>query len=175
MKKRFVLLFLILFSLPAWAEEKIKIGFVDIQRAINESQAGKKAKERFQAQVKKAEGDLLKEKQEVERLKGEVDKKGPLLKDEERRNIEMDLQRRIVGYQRTMQDYQQELRQREGEMTADILRDLEKIVTELGKAEKFSFILERSQVLYSDQAVDITNKVVEIYNGRTAGKPTKSK
>lgn len=175
MKKRLVLLFLILFSLPAWAEEKIKIGFVDIQRAINESQAGKKAKERFQAQVKKAEGDLLKEKQEVERLKGEVDKKGPLLKDEERRNIEMDLQRRIVGYQRTMQDYQQELRQREGEMTADILRDLEKIVTELGKAEKFSFILERSQVLYSDQAVDITNKVVEIYNGRTAGKPTKSK
>lgn len=175
MKKRFVLLFLILFSLPAWAEEKIKIGFVDIQRAINESQAGKKAKERFQAQVKKAETDLLKEKQEVERLKGEVDKKGPLLKDEERRNIEMDLQRRIVGYQRTMQDYQQELRQREGEMTADILRDLEKIVTELGKAEKFSFILERSQVLYSDQAVDITNKVVEIYNNRTGGKPTKSK
>lgn len=175
MKKRFVLLLLILLSFPAWAEERIKIGFVDIQRAINESQAGKKAKEQFQTQVKKAESDLLKEKQEVERLKSEVDKKGPLLKDEERRNLEMDLQKRYLGYQRSMQDYQQELRQREGEMTADILRDLEKIVSELGKAEKFTFILERSQVLYSDHAVDITNRVVEIYNGRGAGKPTKSK
>jgi outer membrane protein len=80
-----------------WAQEKVKIGFVDVQRAISESNAGKRAKERFQAQVKKAEGDLLKEKSELERLKTDFDKKGPLLKDEEKRNLEGDLQRRFVN------------------------------------------------------------------------------
>ena len=152
----------------SWAQ--VKIGFIDVQRAISESQAGKRAKDKFQAQVKKAEADLLKEKTDLERLKGELDKKAPLLKEDEKRNLEGDLQRRYVNYQRSMADQQQELRQKEGEMTADILKELEKIVNEVGKAEKFTLILERSQILYSDQGVDITNKVIEVYNGRNKTK-----
>lgn len=153
--------------LPAVASAQVKIGFIDVQRAISESAAGKRAKDRFQAQVKKAEADLLKEKNELERLKAELDKKGPLLKDDERRNLEGDLQRRYVTYQRSMSDQQQDLRQKEGEMTADILKELEKIVNEVGKAEKFTLILERSQILYSDQGIDITNKVIEVFNSRS--------
>jgi outer membrane protein len=161
---------LILSAGVGWSQEKVKIGFIDVQRAITESQAGKLAKERFQAQVKKAEGDLIKEKQELERLKSDLDKKGPLLKDEERRNLEADLQRRYVNYQRAMSDQQQELRQKESEMTTDILRQLEKIVNEVGKAEKFTLILERSQILYSDQGIDITNRVIDVFNSRNKSK-----
>ncbi len=153
--------------LPAIASAQVKIGFIDVQRAISESAAGKRAKDRFQAQVKKAEADLLKEKNELERLKAELDKKGPLLKDDERRTMEGDLQKRYVNYQRTMSDQQQDLRQKEGEMTADILKELEKIVNEVGKAEKFTLILERSQILYSDQGIDITNKVIDVFNSRS--------
>ncbi|HXV81973.1 MAG TPA: OmpH family outer membrane protein, partial [Candidatus Binatia bacterium] len=161
---------LFLYTGEAWSQDNVKIGFIDIQRAITESQAGKRAKERFQAQVKKAEAELLKEKQEIERLKGDLDKKGPLLKEEEKRSLEADLQRRVVNYQRGMQDQQQQLRQKEGEMTSDILKELEKIVNEVGKAEKFTLILERSQILYSDQGIDITNRVIEAYNARSKSK-----
>jgi outer membrane protein len=152
------------------AQERVKIGFIDLQRAIMESASGKKAKARFEAQVKKAESDLLKEKQELERLKADLDKKGPLLKDDERRNLEADLQRRYVQYQRTMGDHQQDLRQKEGELTGDILKDLQQIVTDIGKSEKFTLIFERSQILYNDQAIDITSKVIETYNSRTKTK-----
>ena len=65
---------------------------------------------------------------------------------------------------------QQSLRQKEGQMTSDILKDLEKIVDEVGKTEKFTLILERSQILYSDQGIDITNKVIEVYNSRSKSK-----
>ncbi len=175
MKKEISVLFFLLVAAPAWGQEKVRIGSVDIQRAISESQAGRKAREKFQGQVKKIEGDLLKEKQEVERLKNDFDKKGALLKDEERMSLEKELQRRAVGYQRSMQDSQQELRQRESEMTGEILKDLEKIVAEIGRSEKFTLILERSQVLYSDQGVDITSKVLELYDSRGPGKVTKGK
>lgn len=176
MKKYFAILLLLTFALPVSAQEKIKIGFVDIQRAISESQSGKKAKERFQTEIKKAEGDLIKEKQEIERLKSDMEKKGMLLKDEEKRNLEREYQRRFVSYQRSMRDVQEELRQKEGEMTAEILKELEKIVLEVGKNDKFTLILERSQVLYSDQGIDITNKVIELYNSRApAGKAPKAK
>ncbi len=165
--KYWLVLFLTLLCVPAVeAQDRVKIGFIDIQRAISDSNAGKRAKERFQAQVKKAEAELLKEKTELERLKADLDKKGPLMKEEERRNLEVDLQRRYVNYQRTMTDQQQELRQKEGALTGDILKELEKIVNEIGKSDKFTLILERNQILYSDQGIDVTNKVIEVFNSR---------
>jgi outer membrane protein len=157
---------LVLSCTVASAQERIKIGFIDVQRIISESQAGKKAKDRFQAQVKKAEADVQKERQDLERLKNDLDKKGPLLKDEERRNLEADLQKRSVTLQRTLGDYQQDLQRKNNEMMAEILKELEQVVTEVGKADKFTLILERSQILYSDQAIDITNKVIDAYNSR---------
>jgi outer membrane protein len=165
--KYWLVLFLTLLCVPAvGAQDRVKIGFIDIQRAISDSNAGKRAKERFQAQVKKAEAELLKEKTELERLKADLDKKGPLMKEEERRSLEGDLQRRYVNYQRTMTDHQQELRQKEGALTGDILKELEKIVNEIGKKDKFTLILERNQILYSDQGIDVTNKVIEVFNSR---------
>ena len=160
----------LLCTTAGWAQDRVKIGFIDIQRAISESQAGKRAKEQFQAQVKKAQSDLLREKQDLERLKSDLDKKGPLLREEERLNLQSDLERRYLNYQRAMQDQQQLLRQKEGAMTSDILKDLEKIVNEIGKSEKFTLILERSQILYSDQGIDITNKVIQVYDKRSKTK-----
>jgi len=150
----------------ASAQERMKIGYIDVQRVIAESQSGKRAKERFQVQVKKAEADVQKERQDLERLKSDLDKKGPLLKEEERRSMEADLQKRSVILQRTMNDYQQDLRQKESEIMSDILKEVEQIVNEVGKAEKFTLIFERSQIIYSDQGIDITSKVIETYNSR---------
>ncbi|HEX9444116.1 MAG TPA: OmpH family outer membrane protein [Candidatus Binatia bacterium] len=158
----------LLFAAPAWGQQ-VKIGLIDIQRAINESQPGKTAKERLQAQVKKAEADMNRERQDIEKGKADFDKKGPLLKEDDRRKMEGELQKRIVNYQRNSRDVQEELGLRQREAEAAILKDLEGVVAEIGKNEKFTFILEKSQLLYSDQAIDITTKVIELYNGRSSG------
>ena len=157
---------LVLCSSVATAQDRIKIGFIDIQRVISESQAGRQAKDRFQAQLKKAEADVAKERADLERIRADIDKKGPLLKEEERRALEADFQKRSVALQREMSDYQQDLQQKNQQLMSDILKDLEQIVNEVGKADKFTLILERSQILYSDQGIDITSKVIDTYNSR---------
>lgn len=150
----------------ALAQERVKIGYVDYQRIIADSQAGKRARERFQVQVKKVEADLLKERQDLERIKADLEKKGPLLREEERRNLEADFQKRSVNLQRSMTDYQQEFRQKENEVMQEIISEIGTIVGDIGKADKFTLILERSQILYSDQGIDITTKVIDTYNSR---------
>jgi outer membrane protein len=155
----------VLFCSSAWAQTA-KIGFVDIQRILAESQAGKKASDRFQAQIKKAEAEIQKERQDLEKLRADLEKKAPLLKEEERRNLEADFQRRSVSLQRNLSDQQQDLQRKRDELMSDILKDVEQVINEVGKAEKFTLIMERRLILYSDQAVDITNKVIEAYNQR---------
>ena len=163
-----IFLFLLL-AVPVRSQEGVKIGFVDLDRALNESRAGRSALEKLQAEVKETESSLLKEKQDLERLRSDIDKKRLLLKEVERRNLEKDFQRRVRNYQRAMRDSQEELNQRKNELMADILKGLEKAVAEVGKKEKFTLILERSQVLYTDQGVDITDMVISRYD-RSGGK-----
>jgi outer membrane protein len=148
------------------AQDRMKIGYIDVRRVVAESAAGKRAGERLQIQVKKAEADTLKERQELERLRSDLEKKAPLLKEEERRSLESDFQKRSVNLQRTMSDLQQEIQAKEREMMQSILKDLEGVVVEVGKAEKFTLILDRSQILFADQGIDITNKVIETFNSR---------
>ncbi|HEY2989779.1 MAG TPA: OmpH family outer membrane protein [Candidatus Binatia bacterium] len=168
MHKVLAVVFFLVAAAPAWGQQ-VKIGLVDLPRAVLESQQGKLAKDKLQAQVKKAEADMIRERQEIEKAKADFDKKAPLLKDDDRRKMEGELQKRIVNYQRGAQDLQNDLGQKQRDAEAAILKDLEGVVTEIGKNEKFTFILERSQLLYSDQAIDITAKVIELYNSRTAG------
>jgi outer membrane protein len=171
-QKLFAAVLFVLFAVPAWGQQ-LKIGLIDIQRAINDSQAGKAAKDRLQAQVKKAEADMNRERQEIEKAKTDFDKKGPLLKEDDRRRIEGDLQKRIVNYQRNSRDVQEDLAAKQRDAETAILKELEGVVAEIGKNEKFTFILERGQLLYSDQAIDITNKVIDLYNSR-AGSTAKA-
>lgn len=164
MKYWLVLLLLGLSWTPGMAQDRMKIGFIDVRRVVTESTPGKRAGERLQAQLKKAEADTLKERQDLERMRSDLEKKGPLLKEEERRNLEADFQKRSVNLQRTMGDLQQEIQAKERELMQDILKDLEGIVSDIGKTDKFTLILDRSQILFGDQTIDITNKVIETFN-----------
>ena len=61
----------------------------------------------------------------------------------------------MVNYQRNARDLQEELDGKQREAQDAILKDLMGVIAEIGRNEKFTFILEKSQLLYSDQAIDI--------------------
>jgi outer membrane protein len=167
-----IFLFLLV-AAPVWSQQTIKVGVIALQEAISSSIAGKRAKEKFQAEVKGIEAELLREQREIEDLKTSVEKKGVLLKEEERRSLERDFQRRYRDYQRKMRDVQEELRQKESEMTGEILKGLETAVTEIGKNRGFTLILARDQVLYTNNGIDITKEVVKLYDSRYGNDVTK--
>ena len=100
MKRSIVMLVALLVAVPGvWADE-FKLGTVDLQRALNECDAGKTAKENFKTQVDKLQAELAKQKDNIEKIKGEVEKKGMVLKDDERKNVERDYQKRLRDFQR---------------------------------------------------------------------------
>jgi len=174
-KKVLALFLLLLLAAPVWGQEKMKIGFVDLEKAIQSSKAGKNTKTKFQAQVKKIEANLLKEKAGLEKFRADAEKKGLLLKEGEKRNLEREFQRKLRDYQVRMRDSQEELRQREREAMDNILKEIANVVSEVGKKEKFTLILTRSQMLYVDQGVDITKKVVDLYDRKVGAGVPKTK
>ena len=177
--KRFVIFFAALLSVAALARaEELKLATVDLQRALNECDAGKKAKEDFKSQVDKLQADLNKQKTEIEKIKDDVEKKGMVLKDEERKNIERDYQKRLRDFQRTYKDSQAELQQRDNELTSEIIRELQEVIAEYGAKQTYTLILEASNtgaVLYNSRAVDITDQIIQEYNSKRKSGGVKKK
>src|SRR5207249_10366162 len=67
---------------PVRAE--LKIGVVDMQRALNDCDAGKKARDQVKAKFEKAQDQLKRQREDLDRLRGDYDKKAVVLKEEER-------------------------------------------------------------------------------------------
>ena len=166
-----------LVSARAVRAEDFRLATVDLQRALNECDAGKKAKEDFKSQVDKLQADLNKQKTDIEKIKDEVEKKGMVLKEEERKNIERDYQRRLRDFQRTYKDSQAELQQRDNELTSEILRDLQEVIAEYGAKQNYTLVLEASNtgaVLYNSRTIDITEAVIQEYNSKRKNGPKKT-
>lgn len=158
--------------------QEIKIATVDLQRALNECDSGKHAKEEFKGEVDKLQGSLQKQKEELERIKADAEKKATVLKDEERKNIEKDYQRRLRDFQRTYKDSQAELQARDNELTAEILREIQEVLIEYGSKSPYNLILEASNtgvVLYGTKNLDITDQIIEAYNAKRKSGGTKKK
>jgi len=150
------------------AAEEYKIGYVDLQRALNESSAGKQAKEKFTAEVKRAESDILRRKDEVEKLGASLEKQSSMLKDEARADKEKQFIQMQKDYERKVKDAKDELQIKDAQLTKGILEDLVTIIKNYGKENKYTIIFEKSEtvLLYATESIDLTDKVLSLYDSQ---------
>lgn len=156
-----------LFAPPAHASE-VRIGFVDLQRALNESNRGKKAKEEFKAEVEKLQAQLKKKKDQIESLKEQLEKKAAVMKEEERNNLEEEYRKKLRDFERDYKDSQADLQRKDSELTGAILKELQEVIQEVGDREGYTMIFEASSsaVLYGAKGADLTDLILEEYNRR---------
>ena len=152
---------------PARAAD-FKIGIVDLQRALNESSSGKKAKEQFKGEFEKMQNGLKSEKDSLDRLKDDLDKKSAVLNDDQRKTKMEDFERRRRDLRRKLEDSDAELRKKDQELTGSILKDLAVVIQEIGERESYTVILENSSssVLYGSKSIDITDSVIKAFDAK---------
>ena len=143
-----------------------KIGYVDLRVALNESDAGKKAKVELESLIKTKQTSIDEKGKNIDRLKGEFDKQVSVLSPDAKKAKEDEIERLVRDYQRMVQDSQAEVKKKETELTGSIVKELREIVEKVAQEEGYSIILENVEgiILYSKKELDITEKVVKRYN-----------
>jgi outer membrane protein len=146
------------------AHADIRLAYVDIQRALNECRNGKEAKAQFRTRVERLEGQLQGEQTEVENLKDELEKKGPLMQPDQRQNVEDDYSRKLRQFQDDYKNSRDELQQRDNEMTGEIVRDIATVVQQIGIKNGYTVVLEKGSLLWAAPNIDITDQVIRAYD-----------
>jgi len=162
----------VLIASVALAEGAPKIGYVDLQRGLNESEAGRKAKEDFKVQVDKLQAQLKRQKDDIDSLKDQLEKKSVVMKEEERANLEDEYRRKLRDFERNYKDSQADLQKKDNELTGAIIKDLQEVIRDYGEREGYTLILEAtsSAVLYGNKSADLTDDVMKLYNSTRPGK-----
>jgi len=149
-------------AIPARAE--MKFAYVDVQRALNECDAGKKAKAEFQGRVTSLESRLQRQQDEVQTLKDEIEKKGMLMTETERQSKQDQYVTKLKNFERDYKDSKDELQAKDNEMTAKIVHDLAQIIRSLGERDGYTMVMEKGSILWGAPGIDITDQVIRSYN-----------
>ena len=146
--------------------DDMKVGYVDLQTALNESEAGQKAKKTFKAQMSRMEKKLANRKKKIDKLKAELEKKALLLKEDERIALQRDYRHEARDFKRLYEDSKQELELKDKELTSRILVELRQIVYDIGEQGNYTVILEGNNtvVLFGSKAIDLTKTVISSYD-----------
>ena len=146
------------------AHADIKLAYVDIQRALNECRNGKEAKAQFRTRVERLEGQLQTEQTQVQNLKDQLEKKGPLMQPDQRQNVEDDYSRKLRQFQDDYKNSRDELQQKDNEMTGEIVRDIAMVVRQIGIKNGYTAVLEKGSLLWAASNIDITDQVIRAYD-----------
>ena len=148
------------------ARAEAKIGYVDVQRAVDEVEEGKNAKTVLRAEVEKRRGELDVKKGSLQKMQSELEKQAAVLSEDAKRKKGEELQKAVLEAQQTAQQMEQDLQVKQQEAMGSISKRMLQIIAEVSTLEKLDFVLDKSALLYAPNSADITNEVVRAYNSK---------
>jgi len=150
----------------ALGDEGVKIGFVDIKKVLDISEAGKGARNQMALEMEKIRKEIVGKERELEKLKEDLEKRGAVMSETARLDKERDFQLKLRDLQHFRQDVEQEFKLKDQDLTRQILRSIGPIISKIAEEGKFTLILEKNDpaVAYSSNTLDLTQEVIKIFD-----------
>src|SRR5262245_29464481 len=101
-------------SVPSIAAEQ-KFGFVDMQKAIQETTDGQKAKKELEGDFNKKKKDLEKREADIKKMREDFEKKALVLSDDVKAKKQQEINMEIGKYQEAVGKSQMEIQKHERE------------------------------------------------------------
>ena len=156
-------------ALPNQARAELKIGYVDLQRALEETDEGKKAKAKLKSDFEKKQKELDARQEELKKMKADLDKQQSILKPEALQQKQQELQQKLLALQDTYMRLQKELQEREASETGRIFKRMTTLIADIAQKEGVTFVFEKNTgILYAPPSLDLTNELIRKYNATGA-------
>jgi outer membrane protein len=153
------------FALPAGqALAQGKIGVVQIERIVRDSQPALRAQKKLEAEFGKREAELAKVADQLKRMQDELEKDGVTMPESQRRNKERDFENISREFQRKQREYREDVNQRRNEELGQVIEQANRIIRQIAESEKYDIIFQ--EAAYANPRIDITDKVIKAMEGK---------
>ena len=137
-----------------------KIGYLDLARVFDEYLKTKEFDKSLEAKGATKQAEREKMVNEVKKLRDEAELLSAKPKDEKQALIDEKI--------KTLQDFDRNtrdaLRKERDSMVRDILKEIEGVIQDFGKAQGYSFIFNDRVLVYKSEGNDLTAQVIKVLN-----------
>lgn len=160
-------------SSVAFAQEVPKLGYVDMQRAIDETEDGRKARASLKKIFDQKQKELDEQQEDLRKSKEDLDKKRSLLGADVVRQKEQELAGKLEKVQQSYMRHQQELQGKQNEAMSKIVDRMQRIIGKIAAGENFTMIFEKNGagLVYGKPSLDLTNELIRRYNSGEGAAP----
>ncbi len=144
----------------------MKVGWIDMQKAIQSSNAGKKAKAGLEKEFKRKKQALEKKQKDLKKMSEDLQKKKLALSEKAFMQKQQDLQKEFMKFQEEYRKSQLEIQKKESDLTKPILKKIQTAIDGIAKSKGYSYVLEKSEqsVMWAKKDLDITDLVIKKIN-----------
>ena len=144
----------------------LRIGYVDMQRALNDTDEGKRAKARLKGIFDRKQKELDQKQNELKKMKEDLDRQRTLLDAQKIAAKEREMQEKFMALQQLYLKHQKDLSEEEGKAMKGILQRMQSIIAAIAQSEGLSFIFEKTEanLLWAKAEFDLTSQLVRRYN-----------
>lgn len=163
-----LMLFLFLVPLCALAAPA-NVGYVDMQRVLDESALGKKLQEQLRKQFEPKARELAGEEGEILQMQETLKRDSALMSTAQVKKKEDELKQRIEEYQKNAGAAQQELVKAQQEKAPEVLGPARAAVSTVAKKKGLSMVMEprATGLIYWDASLEITDEVIKAMDAAT--------
>jgi outer membrane protein len=161
-----------LVALPTASFAQGKVAVIRIQEAIARCNDGQAAAKTLRDRFAPKQQELEKQQRDINDLQNQLKTQDKTLSDDARSRLLRSIDDKTRSLTRENEDAQAEAQQAEQDAINEIGRKMINIINDHAKSQGYSLVLDVSSpqtpVLFADQALDITEKIVEMYNSSAA-------
>ncbi len=150
--------------MPVYAADIAKIGIVDLQRVLTESEAGKKVQERLQNRGREMQSGLQELGTKIDEITEQLTKDAMVLSREKREEKQRELDIKRYDFQVLQKKYQSEFREIEAKEVDKLQKEIFSLTDQIGKKEGYLLIIEKNAAVYYPNSIDLTDQLIEAYN-----------
>ena len=150
-------------------DDAIKIGVVDVEQAFNSTEEGKAAREELARKQREAQAAIQPLVDEMKAKEEDLQAKRFVLSDEALFQKQLDLKELQNQIENKVKQLQGQLQLDQTRIQGPLEKKLRDIISEAGKGAGFTVIFARDApgLLYTREALDITDLVIEKYNQKS--------
>ena len=141
-----------------------KIGVVQIERIVRDSQPAMRAQKKLEVEFSKREAELAKVADQLKRLQDELEKDAVTMPEAQRRNKERDFAELNRDFQRKQREYREDVNQRRNEELGQVIELANRIIRQIAESEKYDIIFQ--EAAYANPRIDITDKVIKALDSK---------
>lgn len=157
-----------LWRVPGAQAAELKIGYVNPATILDNYQRTKDAEAALQQKSKQKQAELEGRINELKKLRQNAE----LLNDRAREAKTREIEEKSDAFKRLKTQAERELLRERNQMLKDIVGEINQVVSEYAKGNRFSLVVDERFLLYAEPGLDVTDAVLKILNERYAKKGT---